>query len=201
MLGLYVSDHPLFGIEHILAQHADTSIAALTAEDGGRGDGATVSVAGLITGLQLKRTKKGDLWAIVTVEDLDGALDCLFFPSTYQAVASLLAPDVVCAVKGRVSRRDDQVSLYATELTLPDLSAGSRGPVVVSLALSRATHGMAHELKNVLHEHPGATEVHLRLLQPGRSVLMRLDDSLRVNASPALFGDLKALLGQGCLSG
>ena len=52
----------------------------------------------------------------------------------------------------------------------------------------------------MLGEHPGATEVHLRLTQPGRSVLMRLDDRLRVTASPALFGDLKALLGPSCLS-
>ena len=60
---------------------------------------------------------------------------------------------------------------------------------------------MAERIKTVLGEHPGVTEVHLRLTQPGRSVLMRLDDSLRVTASPALFGDLKALLGPACLSG
>ncbi|HYO86665.1 MAG TPA: DNA polymerase III subunit alpha [Dermatophilaceae bacterium] len=234
MLGLYVSDHPLLGIEHILAIHADTSIATLLVEDGpagsvsvgsggsgsngatangagrhgaspnghggARGDGAMVTVAGLITGLQLKRTKKGDLWAIATVEDLDGAIECLFFPSTYTSVAPLLSQDVVCAVRGRVSRRDDQVSIYAQELTIPDLREGDRGPVVLSMAVSRATTGLAEQLKAVLREHPGATEVHLRLTQPGRSVLMRLDDGLRVNASPELFGDLKALLGPACLS-
>ncbi|WP_226344740.1 DNA polymerase III subunit alpha [Agilicoccus flavus] len=200
MLGLYVSDHPLFGIEHILSQHADTSIASLTAEEGGRPDGSTVTVAGLITGLQLKRTKKGDLWAIVTVEDLEGAVECLFFPSSYMTVSTMLSTDVVCAVRGRVNRRDDQVSLYAQELTLPDITEGPRGPVVLSMPLTRATNGVAQRLKDVLHEHPGATEVHVKLTQPGRSVLMRLDDSLRVTASPALFGDLKALLGPACLS-
>ncbi|MGZ5342951.1 MAG: DNA polymerase III subunit alpha, partial [Solirubrobacterales bacterium] len=79
MLGLYVSDHPLFGVEHVLAQHADTAIASLSAEDG-KPEGSMVTVAGLITGLQVKRTKKGDLWAIATVEDLEGAIECLFFP-------------------------------------------------------------------------------------------------------------------------
>src|SRR6476620_4982473 len=66
MLGLYVSDHPLFGIEHVLSSHADTSIASLMGEDG-KPEGSNVTIAGLITGLQVKRTKKGDLWAIVTV--------------------------------------------------------------------------------------------------------------------------------------
>ncbi|WP_312719688.1 DNA polymerase III subunit alpha [Mobilicoccus sp.] len=202
MLGLYVSDHPLFGIEHILAQHSDTSVASVSAsvEEGGRADGATVTIAGLITGLQLKRTKKGDLWAIVTVEDLEGAVECLFFPSTYMTVSTMLATDTVCAVRGRINRRDDQVSIYAQELMLPDISEGPRGPVVLSMPAARATNGLARELKSVLHEHPGATEVHLRLTQPGRSVVMKLDDTLRVTASPALFGDLKALLGASCLA-
>ncbi|MDO5629959.1 MAG: DNA polymerase III subunit alpha, partial [Mobilicoccus sp.] len=202
MLGLYVSDHPLFGIEHILSQHSDTSIASVSAsvEEGGRADGATVTVAGLITGLQLKRTKKGDLWAIVTVEDLEGAVECLFFPSTYMTVSTMLATDLVCAVRGRINRRDDQVSLYAQELTLPDITEGPRGPVIVSMPAAKATNTLAQRLKGVLHEHPGATEVHLRLTQPGRNVVMKLDDGLRVTASPALFGDLKALLGASCLS-
>ncbi len=199
MLGLYVSDHPLFGIEHILATHADTPIASLHGEDG-KPDGTTVTVAGLITSLQLKRTKKGDLWAIATVEDLDGAVECLFFPSAYMTFSTMLAQDTVCAVKGRVSARDDSISIFAQELTIPDIKEGPRGPVVLTLPLGRATAAVAERLKRVLGEHPGATEVQVKLTQPGRSVLMSLDDSLRVNATSALFGDLKALLGPACLS-
>src|SRR6478672_6717220 len=199
MLGLYVSDHPLFGIEHVLTQHADTSIAALMGDEP-KPDGTQVIIAGLITGLQIKRTKKGDLWAIATVEDLEGAIECLFFPSSYATVAPLLRTDVVCVVRGRVSSRDDAVSVYAQELTLPDIKEGPRGPVVVNLPLARATDALAEEIKRVLGEHPGATEVHLKLTQPGRSLLMKVDDRLRVTASPALFGDLKALLGPSCLS-
>ncbi len=198
MLGLYVSDHPLFGIEHILAQHADTSIAALTGDDT-KPDGANVTIAGLITGLQIKRTKKGDLWAIATVEDLDGAIDCLFFPSAYMTVSTMLGHDVVCVVRGRLNRRDETPTIFAQELTLPDIKEGPRGPLVVTLPLARATNGVAERIKSVLGQHPGVTEVHVKLTQPGRSVLMRLDDSLRVSASPALFGDLKALLGPACL--
>ena len=199
MLGLYVSDHPLFGIEHILAQHADTSIAALTGDDS-KPDGANVTIAGLITGLQIKRTKKGDLWAIATVEDLDGAIDCLFFPSAYMTVSTMLGHDVVCVVRGRLNRRDETPTIFAQDLTLPDIKEGPRGPLVVTLPLARATNGVAERIKSVLGQHPGVTEVHVKLTQPGRSVLMRLDDSLRVTASPALFGDLKALLGPACLT-
>jgi DNA polymerase III subunit alpha len=200
MLGLYVSDHPLFGIEHILATHADTPIASLLGDEA-KPDGTPVTVAGLITSLQLKRTKKGDLWAIASVEDLDGAIECLFFPSAYMTYSTMLAQDTVCAIKGRVSARDDSVSIFAQELTIPDIKEGPRGPVVLTLPLTRVTPPVAERLKRVLGEHPGATEVQVRLTQPGRTVLMSLDDSLRVNATSALFGDLKALLGPACLAG
>ncbi|HEX5967517.1 MAG TPA: DNA polymerase III subunit alpha [Intrasporangium sp.] len=198
MLGLYVSDHPLFGIEHILQTHADTSIASLTGDDP-KPDGTPVTVAGLITGLQLKRTKKGDLWAIATVEDLDGAIECLFFPSAYLTYSTMLAQDTVCAVKGRVSARDDSISIFAQELSIPDIKEGPRGPVVLTLPLGQLTAARAERLKEILREHPGATEVHVKLTQPGRSVLMTLDDGLRVNATSALFGDLKATFGAAVL--
>jgi len=199
MLGLYVSDHPLLGVEHVLVAHADTQIAALTADEGSRPDGATVTIAGLITGLQVKRTKKGDLWAIATVEDLAGAIECLFFPSSYLAVGPMLQQDTVAVVRGRVNRRDDAVSIYAQELTLPDISDGPRGPVVVTMETVRATSARIEELKTVLSNHPGTTEVHLKLVKPGRSVEIRLDPAFRVEADEALFGDLKVLLGPRCL--
>jgi DNA polymerase-3 subunit alpha len=198
MLGLYVSDHPLFGVEHILARAADCSIAALTGDDG-RPDGASVTIAGMISSLQRKVTKNGNPWAIATVEDLDGAIEVLFFPQTYQTVSHVLAEDLVVVVRGRVNRRDDVPTLYAAELSLPDLDDGDRGPVVVSLPVNRCTAPVVERLKDVLSTHPGPTEVHLRLTQTGRSTVMRLDDGLRVDPSPALFGDLKALLGPTCL--
>jgi DNA polymerase-3 subunit alpha len=158
-----------------------------------------VTIAGMISSLQRKLTKNGNPWAIATVEDLDGAIEVLFFPQTYQTVLQVLAEDLVVVVKGRVNRRDDVPTIYAQELSLPDLEDGDRGPVVVSLPVVRCTPPVVERLKDVLNTHPGVTEVHLRLTQPGRVKVMRLDDGLRVTPSPALFGDLKALLGPSCL--
>ncbi len=173
---------------------------ALTSDDAGKPDGSMVTIAGLITGLQVKRTKKGDLWAIATVEDLDGAIECLFFPQRlHDRRAPMLQQDTVAVVRGRLNRRDDTVSIYAQELTLPDVSDGPRGPVVVTMETARATAQRVEELKTVLTNHPGTTEVHLKLVKPGRSVEIRLDPAYRVNATEALFGDLKVLLGPRCL--
>ena len=200
MLGLYVSDHPLFGVEHVLQRAADTSIATLTQSDNGVPERSTVTIAGLVTGLSVKRTKKGDLWAIATVEDLEGAIECLFFPKTYLTVQTMLTQDIVAVVRGRVNARDDTVSIYAEDLTIPELTDGPRGPVVLTLDYARATNGRIEEVKQVLSQHPGSTDVQIKLVQPGRAVTMAVDASYRVEPSEALIGDLKVILGARAVS-
>jgi DNA polymerase-3 subunit alpha len=198
MLGLYVSDHPLFGVEHVLAAASDTSIANVLADES-RPDGATLTIAGMVTSVSRKMTRNGNPWAIATVEDLAGSIEVLFFPQTYQTVSHELREDLVCVIRGRLNRRDDVPTLYAAEMSLPDLTTGPRGPVTIAMPVTRCTPPVVGRLKDVLATHPGVTEVRLKLTQPDRSTVMRLDDTLRVTPSPALFGDLKALLGPSCL--
>ena len=106
MLGLYVSDHPLFGLEHILGAAADTTIASL-AEEGTVPDGAVVTLAGILSGVQRRVTKQGRAWASATLEDLAGGVETLFFPNTYEVIGQYIAEDAIVVVKGRVDRRDD----------------------------------------------------------------------------------------------
>jgi DNA polymerase III subunit alpha len=199
MLGLYVSDHPLLGLEHVLANGTDCTIGQLMLDED-RADGTTVTVSGLVTSVQRKITKRGDAWAMVTLEDLEGAIDVLLFPSAYQLAGSYLAQDAILTVKGRLSRSKDQPELHGQEVTVPDISDGPSGPVVISLPSTRCTGPVVEQLKDVLATHPGVTEVRLRLLTRNATKVMRLDDRLRVTPSPALFADLKQLLGPGCLT-
>lgn len=198
MLGLYVSDHPLSGLEHVLSAAADVSIATLLADEA-RPDGSTVVISGLITSLQRKMSKQGNPWAAVTLEDMEGSVEIMFFGETYLAYSTVLAEDAVIVLRGRVRRRDDVMQLQAMEVSLPDLSAVADAPVVVTLPEARCIGPVVERLREVLSTHPGITEVHLRLTKPGRATVMRLDEGLRVERSPSLYGDLKALLGPGCL--
>ncbi len=200
MLGLYVSDHPLLGLEHVLQRGADCSIGQLMLDEE-RADGSTVTVSGLVTAVQRKITKKGDAWAMVTLEDLDGAIEVLLFPSSYQLASPHLVQDAILTVRGRLSRSKDQPELHGQEVSVPDLDDGPAGPVVISMPSTRCTGPVVEQLRDVLGTHPGMTEVRLRLLTREATTVMRLDDRLRVTPSSALFADLKALLGPGCLTG
>jgi DNA polymerase-3 subunit alpha len=200
MLGLYVSDHPLMGLEHVLATGTDCTIGQLLLDEE-RGDGSPITVSGLITSVQRKITKRGDSWAMLSLEDLDGAIDVLLFPSAYQLAAPHLAEDAIITVKGRLSRSKDQPEIHGQEISVPDLTDGPSGPVVISVPSTRCTAPVVEQLKDVLSTHPGVTEVQLRLLTRASTTVMRVDDRLRVTPSPALFADLKQLLGPGCLAG
>ncbi|WP_224278330.1 DNA polymerase III subunit alpha [Nocardioides lacusdianchii] len=200
MLGLYVSDHPLLGLEHVLSQGTDCTIGQLMLDED-RPHGTTLTVSGLVTSVARKITKRGDPWATITLEDLDGAIDVLLFPSAYTLASTLLVEDQIVRIKGQLSRDKDQPELRAQEVSAPDLTQGPAGPVVISLPSTRCTPPVVAQLRDVLGTHPGMTEVQLRLLTRSSTKVLRLDDNLRVSPSPALFADLKQLLGPGCLTG
>ena len=164
MLGLYVSDHPLQGLDHVLAAERDVGIGQLLAEDGPRE--GQVTIAGMITSVTRKTSRRGDIWAVITVEDLEASIEVLLFPKAYDAVATVLATDTVVKVKGRVKVDDETVMLNASELSLPDVSEAPSGPVVISLPAVRCTPAVLDQLREVLAHHPGMTEVRIRLLKP-----------------------------------
>jgi DNA polymerase-3 subunit alpha len=200
MLGLYVSDHPLQGLEHVLRASSDCTIGELLT-NADLPDGSTVRICGLITGVQRRMSKKGDSWASVTIEDLEGGIEVMVFPGAYQLAMPVLLPDTVVVVKGRVRRKDDGVELNALEVTMPAMrSADPNRPLVVSVAASRCTSEMVATLKQVLSAHPGMSEVHLRLTGKEVPTTMRLPAAWRVAQSSSLIADLKELLGPHCLT-
>ena len=198
MLGLYVSGHPLNGVAHLLANQVDTQIPAIL--DGDVANDAQVLVGGILASVNRRVNKNGLPWASAQLEDLTGGIEVLFFPQTYSLFGAEIADDVVVLVKAKVAARDDRIALIAHELVVPDFtSAQADRPLAVSLPTRQCTIDKVSALKQVLANHPGTAQVHLRLISGERITTLELDQSLRVTPSSALMGDLKALLGPGCL--
>lgn len=77
MLGLYVSDHPLMGAEAALRRKTDGPITEIMEAE----DGSMRIIGGVVNGLQRKWTKKGDLMAVFTLEDLQTSIEVMVFPA------------------------------------------------------------------------------------------------------------------------
>ena len=126
----------------------------------------------------------------------------MVFPHTYSTYGTEIVDDAVVLVSARVKIQDDRIRLVADDLVVPDFSnAVANRPLAVSLPTRQCTLDKVTALKQVLARHPGTAQVHLRLVSGDRVTTLELDQSLRVTPSSALMGDLKALLGPGCLSG
>jgi len=197
MLGLYVSDHPLLGVEHVLRSATDMPISRIA--DDGIGHDQVVTIGGLVTQIQRKMSKTGTPWAIVTVEDLEGAIDVMFYSKYYEQHAMKLVEDRVIVVRGRVDKREEQPRLSVLDVNTLDISAAPTGPVVISVDQARLTPPVVDRIKEILRTHPGKREVHLQLLDGEKKMLLKIGDDLRVTSSPSLSADLKSILGPDCL--
>ena len=197
MLGLYVSDHPLLGVEHVLRAGTDMSISELL-DDGGHHD-QIVTIGGLITSVTRKVTRQGASWAVVTIEDLEGSLEALFFSNTYNQYALTLTEDRIVLIRGRVDKREDQVRFTALEMKSADVSAVPTGPLVITLPINQCTPPVVDRMKEILRSHPGKREVHLHLDENGMRTVMKLETL--ITSSPSLSADLKSILGPNCLQG
>jgi DNA polymerase-3 subunit alpha len=189
MLGLYVSDHPLAGLESLLAQHSDFSVAGLRSS--AAKDGEIISVAGLITQVQHRVARSsGNPYGAVTLEDFTGELNVMVMGKTYVENRELLKPDQTVSVRGRVSHRDEEIGLQAFEFQVLDIGRAQGGTLQLAIRESMATRTLLEKLNSVLSAHPGPVEVQIKLGETRHFVLPH-----RVSVGPELFGELKSLLG------
>ncbi|GAA2175002.1 DNA polymerase III subunit alpha [Agrococcus versicolor] len=196
MLGLYVSDHPLAGLDLELAKHASHQIQSLVDDCE---DGDTVTVAGLITTAQHRVARQsGNPYGILTIEDFGGEVDVMVLGKTYTAFQHELQADRIAVVKGRFRTRDEGFTLHANHVEFPDvMPVDETKPLELRLMERRATLATTRDLKAVLERHAGPTDVRLRLERPGAARVFRLQHQVQI--SSALFGELKSLLGPAAL--
>ena len=188
MLGLYVSDHPLMGAEGMLRRRSDCSVADVAE----RADGETVTLGGVITNLARKYTKKGDLMAVFTLEDLGGALEVMVFPKVMQEQGFKLADDALVLVRGRVDGREDVAKLMCLDVTVLEAVSDATAPLRIRVNPSIASEQVIEHLKRLLVDHPGDTPV---LLHLGEGQVLRLPAHFSVDAGNGLAGEIRVLLG------
>lgn len=200
MLGLYVSGHPLDGFDEALAAQTDTPLTTILG--GELRHGQEVTIGGIISGVDRRFSKKdGSPWAIVTLEDHNGAsVELLVFNKVYALVGSMIAEDNIVLAKAHVSIREDRMSLFCDDMKMPDLGvAGGGVPLRLTMRTDQCSMSNIAKLKEVLVANPGDSDVYLNLVDGENSTIMVLGEHLRVDRSGSLMGDLKATMGPGIL--
>jgi DNA polymerase-3 subunit alpha len=126
LIGVYLSEHPL---QDKLADLQEI-VTAHTAELDATWNGKGVTLAGIVAGLRTLNTKKGQPMAFVTLEDLEGKIDLVFFPKVWAACRELVQPNQILVVRGQVQAENEAVSVLAnsaqTKLTVAKDAAQAR---------------------------------------------------------------------------
>ena len=191
MLGLYVSSHPLHGVEASLRRATDCTISNATSQQPAQdGQDPFITIGGVISNLQRKFTRNGDAMAVFDLEDLQSSMEVTVFPRTMSEYGHQLDDDAVVLVSGRLDGRDDEPKFIANKLTRFEATADRR-ELRLTVPAHRVNDHLISELKTLLSNHPGDTAVFLNL---GKQVV-RLPDSFRVEAGNGLAGELRVLLG------
>ena len=189
MLGLYVSDHPLHGVEAALRRRVEHSIIDLSEMD----DGAHVTVGGIITNATRKFTKKGDAMAVFMLEDLDAAVEVTVFPRTLVDIGHQIVDDRIVAVKARLDRRDEgRIGLMAQNITvLTGLDDGPAPLVRLRFPGGIPERASLERLKSIIVDHPGESPVEIEM---DRGRVLRLGDAFRIDTDRAV-GELRVAFG------
>ncbi len=197
MLGLYVSSHPLAGRETQLSRYAEMSVAELLGNEQ-LADGEIVTLAGLVTSVSHRVAKaSGRAYGSLALEDFGGEITVMLLGKTYEEFAPKLAADQVVSVRGRVSRRDEDITIHAQRIEWIEASAEVRGPVIIKLSETEMTRANLEELERILRVHKGSEEVQIAMQEADGQRLFGLQQRVRISVD--LFGELKQLFGAGCI--
>jgi len=196
MLGLYVSEHPMLSAERALRRHVDCTLTELKECR----EGELRTVGGIVTGLSRKYTKRGDLMATFTLEDLGAAIEVMVFPKTMTGFGHVLVDDAIVTVKARLDLRDDEAKLIAMEVAAPELVLDGGPPVRLRMRSNTLSGERVERLRQILREHPGDCPVFVHLDDgPSETTVLRLSDEHLVDSRNGLFAELRELLGANCI--
>jgi DNA polymerase-3 subunit alpha len=118
LLGLYLSAHPLSPYIATIKQKITHYSSQLHEAE----NNSTAIVAGMITDYRTIMTKKSEEMAFATLEDLQGIVDLVIFPKTWQKYSQIIRGDEVLLLKGRVdtSRSEPKLLVNHIRVLKPD---------------------------------------------------------------------------------
>ncbi|NQT47040.1 MAG: DNA polymerase III subunit alpha [Candidatus Omnitrophica bacterium] len=199
LLGFYVTKHPLMRYERILRSFSTrpmTELASLR-------DGEEVFLGGIISKLKLTTTKRtGEKMAILTLEDLDGSIETLVFPSAFQGASKHMRMDALVFIKGRISLREEESKLMANELVpMEEVQQRYTKSVDINIVTTGFEKESLNDLKGVLATYRGSIPVYLNLLHGDeKRTRVAIGRELYVKPSHELIEKIEEMLGEGAVT-
>ncbi|MEN8243525.1 MAG: DNA polymerase III subunit alpha [Thermodesulfobacteriota bacterium] len=192
-LGFYITGHPLNRYRHIIDKFTNADAVGLK----DHADTECVRIAGIVRSSKVIKTKKGDLMAFVTVEDMQGATEIVVFSSVYAAANQLLTDDNPVLVEGRIQKDENSAKILADRIVPIDQAEETwTASIHLSLEVTRTDRDVLESLQDVLKAHTGPCAAFIHLKNPEKAeAVIALPETLKLKAGRALKKDVEGLLG------
>ncbi len=195
LLGFYITNHPLARFEKMLNTYSTCSTTDLR----NRSDGEELLIGGILSKVKFTTTRKtSEKMAIVTLEDLEGTVETLVFPSTFARCANLVKQDAIVFVKGRISLREEEPKIIASEIAaLETVKMKYTKSVIIDLLTAGLEAATLDRLKKVLSRYPGRVPVYLNFTKPdGGRTLVSIAKNFSIEPHEGLIRDVEKLFGR-----
>ena len=192
-LGFYVTGHPLDQYKPLLEKF--TNVDALSIRE--TADKSAVRIGGTIAGAKVIRTRKDELMGFATVEDLNGSVEVVVFPSVYASCADLLTADRPVLVQGQAQVEESGVKILA-DTVIPMEQAEATWTVEVRLMIDSATtdRDTLERVHQTLIRYPGPCKGYVHIcMDDDNQAVVSMDDDLRIRYCEAMTREINAIVG------
>ncbi len=200
MLGLYISDNPLFEVAELLAKKTTFSLSQVKEAKKKK----NVQIGGLVSQTTKITTRKGDPMMFAVIEDLEGSIEAVIFPNIYQENASILVEDKIILIKGRLDTKEDEVKIIAEEIKELDRDEirgdhqvvdEKKSILCLNIAPAELDGNMMEKINDILKAHPGQSNVYLKIKDSEKTTTVKFSNDYQVNTSTSREA-MSSLLGE-----
>jgi DNA polymerase-3 subunit alpha len=192
-LGFYVSGHPLASHRELLDEFGTHTTATLREAE----SASEVAIGGVLNEPRRRKSRKGEWWCTVSLEDLTGSVELLVFPKAYAACQTVLEPEAIVMVTGRVEVDEDRVRVMVDALCpLDRLRERQVESVHMRLDAPALDEELVDRLLRTVEAHRGEARLYFEVARPGAYRLVALAEStLKVAPSRRFAEEVEALVG------
>jgi DNA polymerase-3 subunit alpha len=209
VLGFFVSGHPLDKYREKLRnlKVVDTVTACEMKPEPqqfrrGQSDTANeIQIAGVITGLKVAKSKRGEMYAQAALEDTVGKIELIAFASAYEKLAEKLKIDVPVLVRGVLRGDEDAAPKLAVTniIALEDVKIKLPDALRIKVPLHSPDAELLTKLQTIFTAAPGTGKLMLRLEEPDQFAVDMEPQGMRVAADVAFIEQVESLVGRGAV--
>jgi len=195
ILGFYITGHPLARYEKLLQEYSTADSSKLKE----LGDGAKIRFGGIINKVKNTVTKRtGDKMAIMMMEDLEGVVEVLVFPSSYKNVSKYVQPNLAVFVEGRLNLREDRPKIIVEDIVpIDEARPRFTKKLTVNIVSVGLENNILEDVKKIFQRHKGNIPVYLSVsTKKNGSYNIVVDKDLFVSPTNDLVAELEELIGR-----